>query len=255
MVYGLFAKTFFRSLFLTLLVLSLVSLSSAQVRTSTNYQLQSDSINFGGGLSSSTNYVSESTFGEVGTGRSSSATYRLRAGYQQMHEAYLAITGASNVALSPSIGGLSGGIANGSTSVNILTDSPSGYQLSIEASNAPAMQKGADVIDDYVSIADPNPDFSFVTGASDAHLGFSPEGPDIVSLFRDNGSSCGVSTSDASLSCWLGLSTTTRVIASGATNHPTGATTTVNFRVGIGGSAGVPAGTYVATTTLTAITL
>ena len=40
----------------------------AQVRSSTNYQLQSDSINIGGGLSSSTNFVQESTVGEVATG-------------------------------------------------------------------------------------------------------------------------------------------------------------------------------------------
>lgn len=255
MMYDLFLKTFFRSGFIIVLVFSLLSLSSAQVRTSTNYQLQSDSVNFAGGFSTSSNYELESTAGEISTGQSDSATYSLRAGYQQMHEAFISISGGADVSLSPSIGGLSGGTANGSTSVSVLTDSPSGYQLSIEASNAPAMQKGGDTIADYVAVASPNPDISFITGASDAHFGFSPEGADIVDRFRDNGSACSIDTGDTTLACWLGLSTTDIVIASGSSNQPTGATTTVNFRVGIGASAGVPAGTYIATTTLTAITL
>ncbi|MEM9336682.1 MAG: LamG domain-containing protein [Patescibacteria group bacterium] len=134
----------------TLLVLAILSLSFAQVRTSSNYQIQSDSINIGGGLSSSTNFVQESTVGEIATGPSDSSTYQLRAGYQQMQEVFLSMTTPADVVMNPSLGGLTGGTSNGSTSVVVTTDSPSGYRLSIESENNPSMQSPeGGVIDDY----------------------------------------------------------------------------------------------------------
>lgn len=250
-----FYNLFLQSSFLTLLIVSSLAVSGAQVRTSPSYQLQSDSINFAGGLSTSSNYSLESTAGEIATGEADSATYGLRAGYQQMQEVFLSMTAAPNVTMTPALGGLTGGTANGSTSVVVLTDSPSGYQLTITAESAPALVKGGDTIADYVPGASPNADFSFVTTGTDAHFGFSPEGTDIVQDFRDNGALCGVGSLDTALACWSGLSTTDILLALGGANQPAGATTTINFRVGIGSSAGVIAGTYVATTTLTAIPL
>lgn len=250
-----FYNLFLHSSLLTLLIVSSLTVSLAQVRTSPSYQLQSDSINFGGGLATSSAYNLESTAGEIATGESTSTTYSLRAGYQQMQEVFLSMTTAPNVIMSPALGGLTGGTANGSTSVVVLTDSPSGYQLTIAAESAPALQKGIDIIADYVPDASPNADYSFVTTGSDAHFGFSPEGPDVATQFRDNGALCGVGSLDTTLACWDGLSTTDTLIALGSGNQPLGATTTVNFRVGIGSAAGVLAGTYVATTTLTAIPL
>ena len=61
-----------------MIVLLLLNVSLAQVRSSASYQLQSDSLNVGGGLSTSTSYISESTVGEVATGESSSASYMLK---------------------------------------------------------------------------------------------------------------------------------------------------------------------------------
>src|SRR5690606_8226651 len=129
------------------------------------------SVNFGGGLSTSTNYTLESTAGELTSGIATSSNYSLKAGYQQMNQVYIAITGASDVALSPSIPGVTGGTANGSTTVVVTTDSPSGYGLSIEAEGTPAMQKGSDFIADYAPEGS-DPDFTFTTGAADAHFGF-----------------------------------------------------------------------------------
>lgn len=243
------------SVLLTVLGCSLVVVGHAQVRTSTNYQLESDSVNFGGGLSSSTSYTLESTGGEVATGDSDSSSYSLRAGYQQMHEIYLSMTAPANVTLTPNIGGITGGTANGSTSVVVLTDNRAGYALTFVASSSPAMQKGGDTIADYVPVAEPNPDLSFITGSADAHFGFSPYGDDVVVRYQNNGSLCNVSGSSTPLSCWDGASTTPLTIAEGGANHPGGATTTLYFRVGIGGTIGVPAGEYVATTTLTALPL
>lgn len=255
MVFRSFCTLFLESVFLTWMVMSFLVVGEAQVRTSPSYQLESDSINFGGGLSSSSNYSLESTAGEVATGDSDSASYSVRAGYQQMQSVFISITTPANVTLLPAIGGITGGTASGSTSVVVLTDSPSGYELTLAAASSPAMQKGSDVIYDYVSTAAPNPDFLFTTAGSDVHFGFSPEGPDVVNRYRHNGSDCNSGSTNTAERCWDGLSTTPLSIARGAANHPSGATTTLHFRVGVGGLVVVPEGEYIATTTLTALPL
>lgn len=240
----------------TTVILFGLFVAHAQVRSSSNYQIQSDSINFGGGLSSSTNYSLESTGGEVATGPSDSTTYRLRAGYQQMQEVFISITSPGPVTMDGSIGGITGGESNGSTTVTVVTDSPSGYQLTIVASDAPAMRKGADTIGDYVSDSSPQTDFIFSTASNEAHFGFSPFGPHVISRYRNNGSNCGVGSSSTLLRCWDGLSNSEKEIARGTgANHPVGTETTLQFKVGLGGGVMVPPGTYVATTTLTALPL
>lgn len=250
---GFFSPIFNASI-CTLLIIGSLHIAGAQVMESTNYSIESDSINFSGGISSSSNYILESTAGEAGTGAASSSNYALKAGYQQMQEVYIAISGAANVALSPSIPGVTGGTSNGSTTVTVTTDSRSGYRLSIAASQSPAMQKSGDSIADYTPAGDP--DFAFTTGAADAHFGYTPEGADIVQRFKDNGSTCNVGSQESELACWDGLSTTDVIIASNTNaNHPLGATTTVNFRVGVGGSVIQAPGIYTATTTLTALPL
>ena len=240
----------------TILVISLINVSFAQVRSSNNYQLQSDSINIGGGYSSSTNYQQESTVGEVGTGKSDSTSYSLRAGYQQMQEVYLSMSSPSNVVMSPNLPGLTGGTSNGSTTVTVITDSPSGYKLTIEAENDPAMQSGANSIDDYTP-AGAVPDYDFSVAAASAEFGFSISGVDRDQRFLHTaGNVCGSGSLNDELQCWDGLSTTAVTISqSGGPNQPDGATTTVNFRVEVSSGAGVLAGEYYATTTLTALPL
>jgi len=249
-------KSVFLSALLTPLLVLSISISSAQVMTSSNYQIESDSVNIGGGLSSSTNYSIESTVGEVGTGASESSTYKLRGGYQQMNEVYIAMAvSSSSVGLSPSIPGVSGGSANGSTTVTVTTDSLSGYQLTIKAESSPAMQSGANTITDY-SPSTANPDFAFTIGSADAYLGYSPEGADVVQRFLDNGSVCNTGSTNTSLSCWDGLSTTAVTIAEGSgSNHPLGTPTSIRFRVEVGGAVTQAPGVYTATTTLTAVPL
>ncbi len=243
------------SIVVAILLLGVVSQVSAQVMQSTNYRIQSDSINVGGTQSSSTSYYLEDTTGEVATGQSSSTSYLLNAGYQEMQETYLSLSDTTAVDLTPSIGGVSGGISNGSTTVTVLTDSYSGYQLTIRASTSPAMNSGSDTIADYAPVG-ADPDFSFTTGAAQSHLGFSPEGIDVVARFKDNGASCNVGALETSLSCWDGLSVSDKAVASRTSaNHPGGSTTTVRFRVGIGGSVSQAPGIYTATSTLTLLPL
>jgi len=253
----IFLTTFYQTVIATGLILSVLNMGFAQVRSSAHYRLQSDSVNFGGGLSTSTSYRQESTFGEVATGESTSTAYSLHAGYQQMQEVFLSLSTTGNVVMSPNLPGLTGGVSNGSATFTVITDSPSGYNLLIKAENSPAMQSvnSTSTIADYVPVGT-DADFSFSTAAGQAHFGYTPEGSDIVQAFKDNGSACNVGNLDTSLACWEGLSTTDKIIAQNTNaTHPDGATTTIRFRVGIGSGAGVTSGVYIATTTVTALPL
>lgn len=241
---------------LTLLLLSVLSVSLAQVATSSNYTLQSDSINVGGGLSSSTNFTQESTVGEIATGLSSSTQYQLRAGYQQMQEVFISLTPPQNVVMTPELPGITGGTSNGSTTLAVVTDSPSGYQVTLESANSPAMQNGVYSIADYDEGAEP--DYSFTFSNTQALFGYNPVGVDVAEPFLTDGVGlCDVfGGSSIADNCWAGLDVTPKVVVqSMGSNHPAGATTTLFFRVGIGSSAGVIAGTYVATSTITALPL
>jgi len=233
-----------------------LSVTNAQIMSSSNFQIHSDSVNTSGGFSSSSNYAIEATTGEVSSGDSDSSNYSLRAGFQQMQEVYMAMTvSSSSVGLAPNIPGISGGVSNGSTTVTVTTDSLSGYQLTIMADADPAMQKGSDTIADYIPSGGV-PDYTFSTLPADSHLGYTPEGSDVAQRFLNSGTTCNAGSSNDTASCWDGLSTTQTVIAqSSGSNHPNGTDTSVRFRVGVGGSSVQAPGVYVATTTLTALAL
>ncbi len=238
----------------TIVITAMLTTVSAQVMTSSNYTIQSDSVNVGGGLSTSSSFTMESTTGELATGNSTSSSYTLLAGYQQMHEVYMALNAIADVILLPNLPGITGGNATGSTAVHVTTDSAAGYQMTISAENSPAMQSGVGTIADYTT-GTSGASFLFVTNPTDVHFGFSPEGPDIIGTYRDTGGVCGGGT-DTADRCWDGLSTSSKVIAqSTGSNHPAGATTTLKFQVGIGGSVAVIEGLYTATSTITVLPL
>jgi hypothetical protein len=246
---------FFITSFVVVLSLLVSQTISAAVMNSTNYSIQSDSVNFGGGLSTSTSYNQESTFGEIATGGSESSTYKIKAGYQQMHVVYLAITAASDVTLSPTLDGTVAGVSNGSTAVTVTTDNAAGYELSIKASSSPALVSGGNFFADYTP-AGANPDFTFSVAAADSEFGFSPEGSDIVASYKDNGSVCNSGSGDTVDSCWDALTTSNELIASKTSGtHPSGSITTLKFRAENGSSHLQSAGVYVATSTLTLIAL
>lgn len=222
--------------------------------SSPSYKLRSDSINIGGGLSTSSNYTQESTIGEVGSGTSSSASYNLSAGYQAMQSVYLAITDSADITLPP-IGGVSGGNSTGQSSWTITTDDPAGYQLTVQATSTPAMRSASSSVPDYVP-AGSDPDFNFTYLSTASVFGFSPEGMDIISRFKDNGSICNSGSSDTADRCWDGFSTTPKVIAqSAAANHPNGTATTIKYEVGIGTNKIQDAGTYQSSVIVTATAL
>jgi hypothetical protein len=226
-----------------------------QAMSSGSYKIQSDSLNFGGGLSTSTTYFIQDTVGEVATGESSSSNFKMKAGYQQMQENILSMTVPTDVVMSPSIGGVTGGTSNGSTTFTVITDNPAGYMVTIKASSSPAMQSPLSTIADYVP-AGGNPDYTFSITPTISAFGFSVEGNDIDQKFKDNGSSCNTGSGDTVDKCWAGLSTTQQTIVSrNSANQPSGTVTTVKFRAQSGSAHVQVEGIYVSTTTITALSL
>lgn len=245
---------------LTILVLILPISLFAYVMQSNSYRIDSDSINVGGlDLSTSTNYQLIDTVGEVATGLSSSTSYEMNGGYRVRVNpsvaTYITISSAGDVALS-SISGLTGGFATGSSSWIVTTNSSAGYQLTVAASTSPALKASQTSIADYTP-SGANPDYSFSVSSSNSEFGFTPEGADIVDRYKDNGANCNFGTNDTADKCWDGLSTTPRVISSGASpNAPSGAATTIKYRVEIGSSKIQDAADgYSATIIVTATTL
>lgn len=230
-------------------------ISNAEMMSSSNYKVEIDSVNFGGGRSLSGSYTIEDTAGEVGTGVSSSTNFTMQAGYQQYSTSNLYVTPASNVTMSPSIPGLTGGTSNGQTSLTVSTDNPAGYETKIKADSSPALITSYDSFADYVS-AGANPDYTFTNSSTNSTFAFTPEGSDIVTRYKNSGANCGVGGSDDVAHCWDGLSTSDRTIAiRNSSNMPAGTVTTLRFRAESGSSHVQADGVYTATTTITVVSL
>lgn len=244
----------FQLQFAVLIIIPSFAFSAAM--QSSNYQIESDSVNVGGTENSiSTNYRLSDTVGEMATGNSTSTSYNLYAGYRQMTGSYIAISSPSDVTMSPSLNGLTGGTSNGSAIWTTTTDSPGGYTLSVKSSTNPALKSGNDSFADYTP-AGANPDFTFSISAADSEFAFTPEGSDIVQKYKDNSTSCNTGSSDTADSCWYNFSTTNETVAQGSSsNSPTGTATTIKMRSESGASHIQTSGTYTATITATATAL
>lgn len=247
-----FKKSSTISLFIFLGLFGFGVVTDGYVASSTNYRIERDSINFGGGFSTSTNYIIRDTLGEVATGDSSSDSYILYAGYRQpLTEYYVSISLADDLALS-NISGLLDGTTSGSRDWLVTTNNPIGYSLAIRASTNPAMTGALDNFADYSPVG-VVPDFEFTVGNGEAVFGISPNGADVITYFRDESGVCGTGTGNTLSRCWDGLSTSNLTISSSnGSNHPDGEETEVEFQAGIGVGKIMPAGSYQANVTLTA---
>ncbi len=178
---------------------------------------------------------------------------------QQVNAEIAFATLASNVTMSPSLGGITGGTANGQTQVVVTTNDIIGYNMTIQASTSLGMQGTASSTNYIPAYSTTTPDYNFVLPANTARFGYTVNASttgDVVQFFRNNGTICNQSggTSNGS-NCWIGATTTAVTIVN--RNLPTqapGATTTLYFRVGIAANPipAIPNDTYVATSTLTA---
>lgn len=222
---------------------------------SSTYKIQSDSLNLGGADSSSSTYKLNDTLGEIATGDSNSANYYMHAGYWQMNDSYIAISSPSDLVMA-SMAGLSGGSSEGVISWLVTTDNTAGYNMSIASTTTPALKSATDSLADYVP-AGSDPDYNFTNASNASSFGFSAEGTEASSRFKDNGSVCnavgGVKNTGK---CWDGVSTIPKVIAgSTSSNQPSGSTVTARFHAETGADHIQTSGQYSVTIIATATTL
>jgi hypothetical protein len=230
----------------------------AAVMSSTNYQIQSDDISAAGGNASSVNYIFRDTLGEVSTGLSSgSASYKLRAGWQEMLESVITISAPASAVMKPDIPGMTGGTAATSTSWYVITDNGAGFNLKINSSTNPAMQLSGDpthYFDNYPA----SPTYTWGVTSGDAQFGFTVEPGttgDLLGIFLDNGSSCGLGSYHAD-TCWVGFNgtgNTSLINRTSRTNNNPGENEVIKFQAQ-SNAAFLNSGTYQGTVTVTAST-
>ena len=178
------------------------------------------------------------------------------------------IVDAVNTTLSGSLNGITGGTANGSTTVVVQTNSPTGYVMDIAFFNngTPETMRGrvsgSSAIRDYIasstgSTTNPyEPTFLFSTASTAAVFAYTVSAADSSDLdqsFLNNGTTCNSGAGYTVDRCWMTPATTTFKIIDRDTDAVTGATSTLHFRVHVPNnpSPGVVADTYTATATLT----
>ena len=174
------------------------------------------------------------------------------------------LTPGSNIVLAPSLGGISGGDATGTVQVVVETNNRTGYNMTIMASSSGNMVGEASTtnkIAAYTPTVGGTPDFNFNVAANGAEFGFTAAASstsELATAFQTNGSSCGLSGSNASLAhCWMNATSTapgTQVILTTGPTTYSGSTSTLAFHVKIMPNPlpMIPNDTYTATTTLTA---
>ncbi len=171
-------------------------------------------------------------------------------------------TPATNVTMSPSLSGLTGGTSNGGTQVVVTTNNSSGYSMTLTASGTPAMQGNTQggSIPDYTPGTANVPDYTFAVAANRAEFGYTIEASTTLDLdpkFLDDGASnCNTGSSDTADSCWLNASTTAvTVVNRNSETTGSGSTTTLKFRITINSNPvpSIAEDIYTATSTLTAV--
>ncbi len=171
------------------------------------------------------------------------------------------LVAAANVTMSPSLGGITGGYATGTTYFVVRSNSITGYYVDINFSSTTAMGRthNGGFINNYSPTATTAPDYAYSLNATAAEFAYTVSASTTANLdqsFKDNGSACNTGSADALNKCWQNPSTTPeRIILTSAATPSTGATTTIKFKVAVPSnpSPALPEGTYTATATLTAI--
>jgi hypothetical protein len=184
---------------------------AAQMQSS-NYVIQSDdSLTSSGNDSASVNYKFSDTMGEFSTGLTDSTNYGLAAGYQEMQQFSITVSSPGDLTMLPAIPGMSGGTANASGSYNVIADGPSGFNMKIRASTAPAMLLVGDPTT-YFSNYLATPSYNWSVSSGNAQFGFTVEpatSADTVQAFSDNGSNtCGTGSANGLNTCWAGFNST-----------------------------------------------
>ena len=173
------------------------------------------------------------------------------------------------VTMDDSISGLTGGAAVGSTTFSIATNNPDGYTVRIQFAD-----EGTSTASGNAMVGDDNSDVAIPNGPSTvsydldipainqpAAFAYTASGDFTEQTFRSSGTECNQSAGTATgENCWLMQDTITtpeQIMTRNESTSGSGDEGVVHFRVVVGPDPepGLPAGTYTATATLTAIQL
>ena len=234
------------SLFLATLFIAV----SVSAMSSASYRIDFDSVNSGGLLATSTSYQMQDTAGDTATGLGTSTSYRLNAGYEQNSPTTISISAPTNITMDALT--ITQNSAVATTTWTVITNDAAGYTLSVNASQAPAMKNlatGATFADQGATTT--------VWSVSNAYaFGFSATGANTTGF--GTGSQCAPTTANVPSTTlwWRGFSgaTTIQVASSSAATAQAGTATTVCL-ADAQNTVFAPSGTYVATTTATAVAL
>ena len=228
---------------------------TASVMQSERFSVSEDAFDVSGGQQESNGISAVSSAGLTAAGSGVSETVRAEAGYTpELEDVFITLTNVADVVMDTPLGGLSGGESNGANTVTVRTNSTAGYQLSVAAETDPAMQSSMSSIANYETNAS-STDFDFLTAPTESHFGLSAFGSDVIDEFLSSGVTCGAGSSQRGF-CWRGFTSSSTVIAVGSgPTDPAGSDTEILYRVGIGSNVMQLPGTYVATTTITALPL
>lgn len=225
----------------------------AYVMNSSNYRIQSDSVNIGGNAAQSSTYNKiRDTIGEIASGVSASTTYRLKGGYQFMQEAYISLTSPGNVAMGSITLTQDTAIGTGST-WNVKTDNPGGYILSLNADQENCLSSGTHRFADYTEATASIPEYWDV-GAGDYEFGFSVYGNNVNTAVWGNDSNCGTGNAPSNNLKYRGFAGPTAIeVASSYTRTTLSGTDTVLCVAAEQRATYAPSGDYTANITGTAV--
>lgn len=227
---------------------------NAYVASSTNYRIETDTVSFGGGLSTSTNYTMQDSLSDRALGTASSPSSTVDLGVIPTYSGTISITYPTSVSLLPAFKTDVGGQGNGDFDVGVTTDNTGGYTLSISSNTSPALKSTVDNFTDYSPIISGVPDLSWSVASNDSRFGFTPEGVDIIQKYKDDGISCNTGILNTPDACWDSIGTSNKTIATAlSSNQPSGATTKIKLRSEAGATRKQGVGSYSAEIVVTAL--
>ena len=169
---------------------------------------------------------------------------------------------ATDVTMSPSLAGTTGGTADGATQFRIVSGNTAGFTLTLntETDNGMDGEDTTGVIPPLTPAVAGVPDYAFTSApANTAEFGYSVNASttgQITAPFRNNGSNaCNTGSTETDDNCWLDASTTAyTILSTTSATESSGATTSIKYRVIISANPVplIPDDIYTATTTLTA---